>query len=240
MATHSSVLAWRIPQTEEPGGLLAMGSQRVRHDWATKHSTAGGRRGRASRGPSSGSTHIALQGLGGSSSSDSPGKAPGWPLGAGPHQACAAWSGACPKCSGLNQTQEVQLGCGLFLTSRDCDCVGTRPLRTVGWEWRGDEWWHSEEVGGPRVSVEELHPLYCPGHPAAAVSGLVDGASVLKACNAIAAMVCRGWQWCFCPHFTGQPWADRNHDLLLTMQTQQQGGPHSHFGRGSDLCVFVN
>ena len=32
MATHSSVLAWRIPGTEEPGGLLFMGSHRVRHD----------------------------------------------------------------------------------------------------------------------------------------------------------------------------------------------------------------
>ena len=35
MATHSSMLAWRIPWTEEPGGLQSMGSQRVRHDWAT-------------------------------------------------------------------------------------------------------------------------------------------------------------------------------------------------------------
>ena len=34
MATHSSFLAWRIPWTEEPGGLQPMGSQRVRHDWA--------------------------------------------------------------------------------------------------------------------------------------------------------------------------------------------------------------
>ena len=33
MATHSSVLAWRIPGTGEPGGLLSMGSHRVRHDW---------------------------------------------------------------------------------------------------------------------------------------------------------------------------------------------------------------
>ena len=33
MATHSSILAWRIPRTEEPGGLQSMGSQRVRHDW---------------------------------------------------------------------------------------------------------------------------------------------------------------------------------------------------------------
>ena len=32
MATHSSILAWRIPRTEEPGGLQSMGSQRVRQD----------------------------------------------------------------------------------------------------------------------------------------------------------------------------------------------------------------
>ena len=32
MSTHSSVLAWRIPGTEEPGGLLSMGFHRVRHD----------------------------------------------------------------------------------------------------------------------------------------------------------------------------------------------------------------
>ena len=35
MATHSSILAWRIPWTEESGGLQSMGSQRVGHDWAT-------------------------------------------------------------------------------------------------------------------------------------------------------------------------------------------------------------
>ena len=33
-ATHSSILAWRIPGTEEPGGLQSMGSHRVRHDWS--------------------------------------------------------------------------------------------------------------------------------------------------------------------------------------------------------------
>ena len=32
MATHSNILAWRIPRTEEPGRLQSMGSQRVRHD----------------------------------------------------------------------------------------------------------------------------------------------------------------------------------------------------------------
>ena len=32
MATHSNVLAWKIPGTEEPGGLLSMGSHRVGHD----------------------------------------------------------------------------------------------------------------------------------------------------------------------------------------------------------------
>ena len=35
MATHSSILAWRIPQTEEPGRLQSTGSQRVRYDKAT-------------------------------------------------------------------------------------------------------------------------------------------------------------------------------------------------------------
>ena len=40
MATHYSILAWRTPWTEEPGGLQAMGSQRVRHYWATEHTRA--------------------------------------------------------------------------------------------------------------------------------------------------------------------------------------------------------
>ena len=35
-ATHSTILAWRVPWTEEPGKLQSMGSQRVRHDWATE------------------------------------------------------------------------------------------------------------------------------------------------------------------------------------------------------------
>ena len=35
MATHSSILAWRIPWREEPGGLQSMGLQRVGHDWVT-------------------------------------------------------------------------------------------------------------------------------------------------------------------------------------------------------------
>ena len=35
MATHSTILAWRIPWTEKPGRLQSMGSQRVGHDWAT-------------------------------------------------------------------------------------------------------------------------------------------------------------------------------------------------------------
>ena len=35
MATHSSILAWRIPWTEDPGGIQFMGSQRVGHDWVT-------------------------------------------------------------------------------------------------------------------------------------------------------------------------------------------------------------
>ena len=35
MASHSSTLAWKIPWTEEPGGLQSMGSRRVGHDWVT-------------------------------------------------------------------------------------------------------------------------------------------------------------------------------------------------------------
>ena len=38
MATHASILAWRIPWTEEPGGLLSTGVTRVRHNWATNTS----------------------------------------------------------------------------------------------------------------------------------------------------------------------------------------------------------
>ena len=34
MATHFSIFAWRIPRTEEPGGLQSTGSQRVWHDWS--------------------------------------------------------------------------------------------------------------------------------------------------------------------------------------------------------------
>ena len=37
MATHSSVLAWRVPWIEEPGGLQSMGSQRLRQDLVTGH-----------------------------------------------------------------------------------------------------------------------------------------------------------------------------------------------------------
>ena len=36
-ATHSSILAWKISWTEEPGQLQTIGSQRVGHDWATKY-----------------------------------------------------------------------------------------------------------------------------------------------------------------------------------------------------------
>ena len=39
MATHSSILAWKISWTEEPGGMQSMGSQRVGHDWAANTNT---------------------------------------------------------------------------------------------------------------------------------------------------------------------------------------------------------
>ena len=40
MATHSSILAWEIPWTEEPAGIQSTGSQRVRHDLATKQQSS--------------------------------------------------------------------------------------------------------------------------------------------------------------------------------------------------------
>ena len=45
MATHSSVLAWRIPGTGEPGGLPPMGSHRVGHDWSDLAAAAAAHRG---------------------------------------------------------------------------------------------------------------------------------------------------------------------------------------------------
>ena len=39
-ATHSSILIWEIPWTEEPGGLQSMGSQRIRHDLGSEHARA--------------------------------------------------------------------------------------------------------------------------------------------------------------------------------------------------------
>ena len=42
MATHSRVLAWRIPGTGEPGGLQSIGSHRVRHDWSDLAAAAEG------------------------------------------------------------------------------------------------------------------------------------------------------------------------------------------------------
>ena len=44
MATHSSVLAWRIPGTEEPSGLPSLGSHRVGHDWSDLAAAAAARR----------------------------------------------------------------------------------------------------------------------------------------------------------------------------------------------------
>ena len=42
MATHSRILAWRIPRMGEAGGLQSTGSQRVGHDWVTEHAAQSG------------------------------------------------------------------------------------------------------------------------------------------------------------------------------------------------------
>ena len=50
MAMHSSVLAWRIPGTAEPGGLLSMGSHRVGHDWSDLAAAAAAEEDKAGKG----------------------------------------------------------------------------------------------------------------------------------------------------------------------------------------------
>ena len=45
MTTHSSILVWRIPRTEEPSGLQSMGSQRVGHDGASEKAHSFAKRG---------------------------------------------------------------------------------------------------------------------------------------------------------------------------------------------------
>ena len=63
MATHSSILAWRIPGMGEPGGLLSMGLHRVRHDWSDLAAAAAGgiemlqERGTPFQGPKVGSSN---------------------------------------------------------------------------------------------------------------------------------------------------------------------------------------
>ena len=41
MTAHSSILAWKTPWTEKPGGLMSMGSQRAKYDWVTEHTLSG-------------------------------------------------------------------------------------------------------------------------------------------------------------------------------------------------------
>ena len=54
MTTHSSILAWEIPWTDEPSGLQPMGSQRVKHDWVRphKHGSQKPKKGWQDRAPS--------------------------------------------------------------------------------------------------------------------------------------------------------------------------------------------
>ena len=58
MATHSSVLAWRMPGTGEPGGLPFMGSHRVRHDWSDLAAAVARLIGSGTTSPPSSSTNL--------------------------------------------------------------------------------------------------------------------------------------------------------------------------------------
>ena len=62
MATHSSVLSWRIPGTREPGGLPSMGSHRVGQDWSDLAAAAAGPRRQRSQLPGDGEPQHTLTG----------------------------------------------------------------------------------------------------------------------------------------------------------------------------------
>ena len=57
MTIYSSILAWKISWTEEPGGLQSMGSQRVRHDWSHMRETPGTLTGKKKKADSKTSPH---------------------------------------------------------------------------------------------------------------------------------------------------------------------------------------
>ena len=57
MTTHSSILAWKIPWTEEPGGFQSMRSQRLWHDWVTEPTQGGGEKDRSGVKRSGGSCY---------------------------------------------------------------------------------------------------------------------------------------------------------------------------------------
>ena len=63
MATHSSVLAWRIPGTEEPGRRPSMGSHRVGHDWSDLAAAAARDNGLGAQSPGSGSGFLLVLSL---------------------------------------------------------------------------------------------------------------------------------------------------------------------------------
>ena len=80
MATHSSILAWKIPWAEEPGRLQSMGSWRVRHNWATSLSLFTFMHWRRKWQP----TPVCLPG-------ESQGQEPGGPLSMGSHRVGHDW-----------------------------------------------------------------------------------------------------------------------------------------------------
>ena len=98
MATHSNILAWRIPWTEEPGGVQSMGLQRVRHDLVTKHQQQHS------------SPHINLTVLGRSLGEDS---AAGKTVMGSPFSSCIKRLSAClhsHKSEPTNTVEELKMG----------------------------------------------------------------------------------------------------------------------------------
>ena len=111
MATHSSILAWEIPWTEEPGGLQSIGSQRVGHDWSDRACT--GSRNEISLFPVWTSPGDVIQG-------------------AGPYT-CGEQAGGstiCPAAGSLEQTHPIL---NVFSWDWGTGRVSSHPQRSPGW-----------------------------------------------------------------------------------------------------------
>ena len=147
MAPHSSTLAWKIPWTEEPGGLQSMGSLRVRNDWATSLSLFTFMYWRRKWQP----TPVFLPG-------ESQGREPGGLPSMGLHRVGHNWSNLAAAAAALRQRSWLWVR---RLLSTEDDIWREIQLRVVSQlgRWKEDLWSWKENLGGP--PSPDLHICLC-------------------------------------------------------------------------------